>query len=616
VFSSLIAAAYACGSSSSGGPGGSPEDAVPDVTLESGGGGGDDGASDAGADVGPVVCSDRNPLKNAYFGDLHQHTAYSLDAYSFGTRNTPLDTYAFARGKTLEIAGGEPDGGGPTTTIERPLDFLAITDHSEWLAGAFGCGVGMDGGPFDPASAYFSSSTCNAIRSTDPAQQNAIFLSMTPTTEAACAGQCAPAQQSAWQSEQAAAAAAEVPCKFTSLVAYEWTRSFAGATLHKNIIFASDKVPAAPLDSNNYPTQADLWNGLESQCIADAGCSVITIPHNSNLSRGGAWLFAAGLEQLAAKYQRLVEIFQHKGGSECFFDPAAEAGTQDPECNFEYLGGVTEPNLRASYVRSGLYQGLHATLDGGVNPLMMGIVAATDDHNGTPGNTREDTWPGHAARFDDSPAKRLQPPPLDAGLGVRVGHNPGGLAVVWAEQNTRDAIFAALHRRETYGTSGTRIFVRFYQTWSAGDPCSDPNFPSQLVAAGASPMGGTFGTSPTGTTSGPRFVVYAWKDKTDLARIDIVKLWYDSAGLPHEVITEDAIPQGSAGSACFVWQDPSFTPGPTLYYARVLEQPTPRWSAFDCAAAPSVDPVQCADGGALNVMIQERAWTSPIWYVP
>jgi hypothetical protein len=438
---------------------------------------------------------------------------------------------------------------------------------------------------------------------------------MTLTTQAACGVSCTSVVQSAWGSEQAAAAAAEVPCKFTSLVAYEWTRGLAGASLHKNIIFASDKVPTAPLDSITYPTQADLWNGLESQCLADAGCAVITIPHNSNLSRGGAWLFAAGLEPLAAKYQRLVEIFQHKGGSECFFDPAAEAGTQDPECHFEYLGGATEPNLPASYVRNGLYQGLRATLDGGVNPLMMGIVAATDDHNGTPGNTREDTWPGHAGRFDDTPAERLRPPP-DGGLGVRVGHNPGGLAVVWAEQNTRDAIFAALHRRETYGTSGTRILVRFYQTWSAGDPCSDPNFPSQLVLAGASPMGGAFGSAPAGATGGPRFVVHAWKDKTDLARIDIVKLWYDSSGLPHEQIVQDAIPQGSAGSACFVWQDPSFTPGPTLYYARVLEQPTPRWSAFDCAAAPSVDPVNCADGGALNVMIQERAWTSPIWYVP
>ncbi len=610
----MLVHAVACGSSNDtssppadGGPDATTDTAPPPPPDDSG------PPQDAGADVAPVACPDRNPLKNAYFGDLHAHTAYSLDAYSFATRNTPFDAYAFARGKTLQVAGASPDGGGPTTTIERPLDFLAITDHSEWLAAAYGCGTDLAGTPFDPASPYGASATCDEVRATDTATQAKVFATMGVITRDLCdGGACIPVVQSAWQSEQQAAASAYVPCKFTSFVAQEWTRGLAGATLHKNVIFGTDKVPPQPLDSVAYPSQADLWNGLESQCQEDAGCAVITVPHNSNLSRGSAFLMAPGLEALSAKYQRLVEVFQHKGGSECFWDPTTDAGSREPECNFEYLGGVTEPNNPASYVRSALYRGIQ---DGGVNPFMFGFIGSSDDHNGTPGNTREDTWPGHAGRLDDAPEKRLNPPAA-GGLGVRAGHNPGGLAVAWAEQNTRESIFAALRRRETYATSGTRILVRFFQTWSAADPCADPSFPAQLVAAGASSMGGTFGPAPAGASGGPRFVTYAWKDKTDLARIDVVKLSYDAAGTPHETVVHDVIPAGMGGARCFVWQDPAFSPGPTVYYARVLEDPTPRWSMGDCAKAPGVDPVACADGGALNITIQERAWTSPIWFAP
>jgi hypothetical protein len=570
-----------------------------------------DGAG-GNADLAPIQCADYRPLKNPYFGDLHAHTAFSLDAYSFSTRNTPIDAYAFARGKTLQVAAGSPDG-GPMTTIERPLDFLAITDHSEWLAAAYGCGQAPDGTPYDPQSPYATSATCDQVRSTDPATQASVFAMMGAIRNAVCAaGDCLGVIKSAWQAEQAAAASAYVPCQFTSFVAHEWTHAESGATLHKNVIFATDNVPAAPLDSVTYPSQAALWSALDQQCTADGGCEAITIPHNSNLSQGGAFNVPDGLEVQSAKYQKLVEVFQHKGNSECFYDSSPDAGAQDPECNFEYLGGITEPNLRQSYIRYALYAGLSRAATA-ANPFMFGFVGSTDDHNGTPGNTREDTWPGHAGRVDDAADKRIAPP-AGGGLGVRVGHNPGGLAVAWAEQNTRDSIFAAFRRRETYATSGTRILVRFYQLWSGDDVCQDANFPAQVVQGGGVPMGGTFGAQPGGTS--PRFVVYAWKDKVDLARIDIVKLWYDAAGAPHESIAHDVIPDGMGNARCFAWQDTAFTPGPTVYYARVLEKPSPRWSVGDCAAAPGVAPVVCAPGGALNTNIQERAWTSPIWFAP
>lgn len=607
-------AAVALGSSSCGGdqsvPDGGPADGSPD-----------DGAVEAGgpdaADAGPVVCADRNPLKNPYFGDLHSHTSYSFDAFQFDTRNTPFDAYAFAKGKTLQVAGAQAGGGGPMTTIEKPLDFLAVTDHSEWLTIAYGCGDLLDGGPQGlPKSPFYDTSICQLFRSTNPVQQGINFGAAALEQAKLCSADggydCKPVLQSAWQSEQAAAAAANDPCKFTSLVAYEWTRGLAGdggtATLHKNVVFGTDKVPDVPVDFFDYPTQVALWNALDQQCTAQSGCQAITIPHNSNLSQGGAFYVPPGAEAWAAKYQRLVEIFQHKGGSECFYDPQNPA---DPACNFEYLGGVTEPNLPQSYVRTALKEGIATYAKTKNDTFKLGVVAATDDHNGAPGNTREDTWPGHAGRLDDTPAQRI------GNSGVSRGHNPGGLAVVWAEQNTRDSIFSALYRRETYGTSGTRIVVRFYQTWDAGgDPCADPNFPAKLVAAGAVPMGGDMPAAPKtdGAPAAPRLVVYAWKDKTDLARIDVVKGWVDGQGAAQETVK--AFPLTANQPACVVWDDTAFTASATFYYARVLEQPTPRWSVQDCQAAPGANPAGCADGGFLATTIQERAWTSPIWWLP
>jgi hypothetical protein len=533
------------------------------------------------------------------------HTSFSLDAFSWSTRNTPLDAYAFARGKTLQVSGASPDGGGPLTTIDRPLDFLAVTDHSEWLADTYGCGTDLAGVPYDPASPYFDSGTCATVRSTNPADQDAVFANQEGLSDELCeAGGCGLVALSAWQLEQQAAAATYVPCTFTTFVAYEWTYEAAGAA-HKNVVFATDQVPSAPLDSRSYPVPLSLWQGLESQCLADAGCVALTIPHNSNQSNGIAFDVPDGGGALMAKYQKLVEVFQHKGNSECFYDP--DGGTTDRDCDFEYAGGVNQTNDPGSYVRTGLEQGLVSVAAGQGNPLQMGIVGGTDDHNGTPGNTRETTWPGHMGREDDTSEKRVSTGAND------VFRNPGGLTGVWAEENTRDAIFAALARRETFATSGTRMLVRFYQTWQPTDPCSDPSFPSQIVAGGGVPMGGAFGAS-SGGAAGPWLVVSAWKDAADLARVDIIKAWVDAGGQVQETVV--STPTASGAHACVFWQDASFVPGPTLYYARVLEVPTPRWSVGDCAVAGASNPAQCADGGALNVMIQERAWTSPIWYQP
>jgi hypothetical protein len=410
---------------------------------------------------------------------------------------------------------------------------------------------------------------------------------------------------SAWQREQQAAAAANEPCKFTSFVAYEWTKTEDGKTLHKNVVFAGDKVPARPFDSLTHPTQEQLWSALATGCGTAGGCDAVTIPHNSNISQGLAFEVPAAAADRAnmIRFQKLVEIFQHKGASECLSDDGS-----DPDCAFEQLPDAIDPARdKPGYVRDALKKGLVAQSTTNENPLMLGIVGATDDHDGTPGNVKESTFPGHVGSIDDRPARRI-----GADAGETTTFNPGGLTVAWAEENTRASLFAAFQRRETYATSGPRMVVRFYQTFDTADACADPGFPQGLVDKGAVPMGGAFksGSAP------PRFVVRAWKDQTDLARVDIIKAWIDGTGAAKEKIVARALDAASAAMTCFTWQDDEATPGPALYYARVLEAATPRWSSYDCDRAPLANPTECAPGGAMRKMIQERAWTSPIWRTP
>jgi hypothetical protein len=240
--------------------------------------------------------------------------------------------------------------------------------------------------------------------------------------------------------------------------------------------------------------------------------------------------------------------------------------------------------------------------------MQMGIVGATDDHNGIPGYVTQTNWQGHVGSTDDTPAGRLK----------AWYHNPGGLTGAWAEQNTREAIFAALSRRETFATSGPRIVVRFYEVGSTADYCGADagggGFPGNVIAAGGVPMGGTM---PAGSTSA-NLVVTALKDATDLAEVDIVRASI-VAGKGKEDVIRFTPTSGtgvwSGGSVCLEWADPDFDPtAPAYYYVRVLQQPTWRWSHYDCQTDPT-DPA-CAPDGGVDVMLQERAWSSPIWWLP
>ncbi len=573
-----------------------------------GGGGGTSASGGGGVTVTDGGdCSDFSATKNLYWGDLHTHTAYSVDAYAFGTRNNPVDAYQFARGAPKQVGAGIFDGGGPVTQLAagRTLDFDAITDHSEWLATTYGCGVYPDGGPFFDPSPLFTTQTCQFVRT--PAftfsvafdQQTA--LCGTGGTEQSSAD-CLSVTKSAWADEQAAAAAANDRCHFTSLVAYEWTYARMGATLHRNVIFATDTVPDAPYDSLDYDTPPLLFAALNTGCVNDAGCRALVIPHNTNLSTGLAFEITSLTHANLAnynRYEKLIEMHQHKGDSECFYDYADGGYGSDPSCDFEHLAKGNDADDPQSYVRSGLLTGLVHYEDAGVNPFQFGIEAATDDHNGVPGNVAEDTWPGHAGINDDTPARRLAPGK----------NNPGGITGVWAEQNTREAIYAALDRRETIGTSGPRIPLRFYQTWDTSNFCTG-GFPANVLAAGGVPMGSNL-TLSTVTDAGPSFVASALKDTDDLAELDIIKLSVKSGV---RTVNVTRFPATSGGSICVDWQDPAFDPtAPAAYYVRVLQVPTWRWSHYDCAAITGTRPAGCSPDGGFDVQIQERAWSSPIF---
>jgi uncharacterized protein DUF3604 len=615
--STSVAAFSACGTSTS--------------TTASHDGGTRDAARpvEAGAtDAGPP-CSDYSSTKNVYWGDLHSHTVLSADAYGWGTRAFPHDAYRFASDPSyaVTIASGSKTP-GPKVTIGRPLDFLAVTDHSEWLAATWGCGETPGGEPIDPKSPYTALPACATFRNTTSSGSAPIIIAAENAVAAECDGGgelcpgCGDFTSSAWQVEIQAAHDAYQRCSFTTFVAYEWTLNSLGATLHQNVIFGSENVPKVPFDALDYVDPTDLFSALDRACTAAAGCEALTIPHNSNLSLGMAFQVPSGIDakKQMNRYQRLAEIHQTKGNSECYAGPDAS----DPTCAFEHLppsaGGSEAAN---NFVRHALEVGLvdyAATQssgqpsgpDAGTDPLELGIVGGTDDHNATPGAVSSASWAGHVGSNDDTAVLRLTENPTN---------NPGGLTGVWAEENTRESIFAALSRRETYATSGPRMVLRFYAVYGGDDYCAagagGGGFPANVIAAGGVPMGGTMGQPPSGAKS-PSFVVSALTDVTDLAEVDVVKAAVIAGRITETIQRFTASSPGtvwSSGSACVRLTDASFDPkSPAFYYARVLEVPTPRWSHYDCQTAPAT--TGCGADGGLDVLVQQRAWSSPVWWLP
>lgn len=608
-----------------------------------------------------AACSQRSRLRNAYFGDLHVHTALSFDAQAFDVRTLPADAYRFAQGEPVSLPPLDAMGNGTQTiAIDRPLDFAAVTDHSEFLGEVDLCTT--------PGSPVYDSASCQAYRvgGNDGTTYFGVRVALTPPSRLpdVCGPDnalCLAEGASVWDGIQQAADDAydrSDACAFTSFVGYEYTGSRAVSTLHRNVIFRNDRVPY-PTSVFEAPTANELWTQLAATCQGGgAGCDALVVPHNANESNGKMFLLeypgAAGLEDertqaaLRGSMEPLFEVYQHKGSSECFNGIGGIVGAADEQCEFEkrrydaapdcgdgtgFGGTITTGCLsRRDFLRGALLEGMREQQRIGVNPLRLGVIASTDTHNGTPGAVSEDGYLGHRGTDDGTPAALLGDGQFYPG-GWRF--SPGGLVGVWAEENSRPALFDALRRRETFGTSGPRIAVRLFGGWDlpAGS-CSDPQMLDVAYAEGV-PMGGTLGAGPG---SAPRFLVSALADAgtpaqpgLPLQRIQIVKGWiaggqshqqvYDVAGDPDNGAGVDPVTCATSGtgfsSLCTVWTDPDFDPSEAaFYYARVLENPRCRWHTVGCNALPPAErPASCSDP-AVPRTVQERAWTSPVWYEP
>jgi len=614
------------------------------------------------------VCAHRNPLRQPLFGELHVHSTLSMDANIWGVRGTPDDVYRFARGETIELSPHATVGRAPRRQrLARPLDFAALTDHA-FLIGPVSLCTREDSSSYDTTS-------CRVFRGEiDAGDLGGRIGALTAGTSAIpshrveiCGedgGRCQEELGSVWRRLQDTTERwydKSSDCSFTTFHAYEYTATPDIAKVHRNVIFRNASVPDLPISFMDEPTAPGLWRQLERQCLeAGTGCEVLTIPHNSNLSNGRMftlpYLDLPEEEQklratLRAELEPVAEIMQIKGDSECRNGLYDILGGADEFCDFEKwrpadtedcqegtsAGALLDQGCqsRLDFVRYALIEGLREQERIGINPLKLGILAATDAHNANPGDAEEYSYPGWGGESDDTAIERLT---TTSPVGLPpLRNNPGGLAGVWAEENSRDAIFDAMQRRETFGTSGPRMTARFFGSFEfEGDLCETEALALRGYRDGV-PMGSDLPARPE-TSDAPRFVVSALRDPGTqthpgglLQRIQIIKGWYDAEGHFHQAVYDVAggpndadvdpdtcTPRGDgAEHLCGVFQDPDFDPSRgAVYYARVLENPSCRWSQRQCLALPESErPATCSDPNTPR-FIQERLWTSPIWYDP
>jgi hypothetical protein len=608
-------------------------------------------------------CASFEKFRQPWFGDVHVHTAYSSDAVFAGTRESPRGAYQFAQGSPIGLPPYDAqDQPTRTAQLRRPLDFTAVTDHAEQFGEIQIC--------LTPGFPGYDSTQCVSARDQLAAPLPALpgILPPVPVIQflfpygnvtnpqrfAFCGtdnADCLAEASVVWQDEQAAAEEfydRTSACTFTTFVAYEWSGQPGGNNLHRNVIFRNAVVPALPTSYMEQPTPEGLWATLRTQCLDGLpACDVLTIPHNPNASGGLMFLPVATAEDAAARasIEPVVEMNQHKGDSEC--RPGVDS--TDEICGFEKLNRlqlfnpISDPNQdfpALDYVRNVLKSGLVQEQQLGVNPFRLGMIGGTDTHNSTPGATEEADFGdfGHIGLRDHTNPAFMLARVTPAGIEA----SPGGLAVVWAEENSRDAVFAAVRRREVYGTSGTRPILRFFAGREKDLRCGDAAFVESGYDGGV-PMGGEIG--PVRGRRSPRFGVLAFRDPgtatspgTPLQRVQIVKGWVDAAGASHEKVydvagdpadgatvdTTTCTPSGSGfESLCAVWSDPEFDASErAFYYARVLENPTCRWSTYlcnaqgiDCSGTVPTGYEECCNP-AVAKTIQERAWSSPIWYRP
>lgn len=582
-------------------------------------------------DAEPALYPPPNDTRNVYFGDLHVHSSISFDSYIFGNRLSLDDAYRFARGDLIENIYGE------NMQLNRPLDFVAITDHAE----GFGLHEACD---LDDKSSELES-YCQRMERPD----TRFFLELReqgeqrPPKSALDGFFDRPEQSDAlktatWRRIVEAADRHNTPGELTAFAAYEYSPPLPDrGKIHRNVIFRNSDTPNHAPSAFDALTELDLWRQLNQGC--DAPCEYLTIPHNPNKSWGLAFasqtidgdLYTEADWRQRKAVEPLVEMFQIKGNSEC----VVGYGATDEDCNFEQFLPVCEEGQETgcifptSMIRDGLKKGLTLNEELGFNPLAVGLIGSTDTHNSNPGDAEEYDYRGASGAFS-APAKTRLSAPRARGLDV----NPGGLAAIWSEENTRDALFDAMQRKEVYATSGPRIRLRFFGGFGySADMLGAPDILETAYATGV-PMGATLNAD---SEAAPSFLIWAMRDplSAPIDRIQIVKAWTDNGETLESVLdiacSDDRVVDQATGrcarteanvdlSDCSIsaaiganelralWTDPAYAPEQNaFYYARVIENPTCRWSTYDSLRVGQAPP------SAVSATIQEMAWSSPIW---
>jgi hypothetical protein len=593
----------------------------------------------------------RNFPTQAFWGDTHLHTALSMDAGAFGARLTPDDAYRFAKGGELVSSTGQP------VRLSRPLDFLVVADHSDNMGFFPRLLAGDPAFLADPTGRRWHAMIEQGGQEGVKVAVEVIQRFSQGTFPAALASTPGSTVfRDTWEQIIRAAEDHYDPGHFTSFIGYEWTSNTGGNNLHRVVIHRDDGhkasmvepyVTAKPPGSDN---PRDLWKWMQAY-EEKTGGRVLAIAHNGNLSNGIMFPRVESFTRrkvnkdyarTRARWEPLYEVTQIKGDGEThpFLSPNDEFADYETwdQGNLDLSVPKENEMLQYEYARSALGIGMEIEQRISTDPYKFGVIGSPDSHTGL-ATAQEDNFFGKHSGAEPSPERWKHPM---ARVGERAYESTdmasSGLAAVWATENTREAIFDAMMRKETYATTGSRILVRFFGGWDFEAADAQTRLPANVGYAKGVPMGGNFSGDPAGRA--PSFLLAARKDPMsgNLDRIQIVKVSLDEKDKPTDEVYDVAWsgdrepgadgklpPVGStvnvanaswtntigAPELIGVWSDPDFDPArPAAYYARVLEIPTPRWTAYEAKRYGLQLPPE------VEMVTQERAYTSPIWYTP
>jgi len=588
---------------------------------------------------------------NLYWGDTHLHTEYSFDAGSFGNRLGPEEAYVFAKGGAVQSSNGvDADGNPLMAQLHEPLDFIVVSDHSDGLGFFQEVLEGSERVLANPETKRWSEMINSG--GADAVDATIEMIGRFSQDDMPINPNNPEVMRKVWDSIVANAEENNEPGKFTAFIGYEWTSLVGGNNLHRVVIFkdGADKAgKLLPYTMGDSPDPEDLWQYM-ADYEAQSGGDVLAIPHNGNLSNGimfdvetlSGGEITREYAETRQKWEPIYESTQIKGDGEAhpLLSPDDEFADYETWAfgNLDVSVAKTPDMLPGEYMRSALKRGLEFEDKLGVNPYKYGQIGSTDSHTSL-ATAEENNFFGKHSGAEPGP-ERTKHALFDTENGTIMYHEmtSSGYAAVWAEENTREAIFDAMMRRETYATTGSRIQVRMFGGFGFDGTESDADlFAADGYAKGV-PMGGDLSG---GDDKAPTFLVAAIKDKRsgNLDRVQVIKGWLDANGESQERIYDVAVsddrpidadgrcrvPVGNtvnvanaswtdsigAEKLSAVWTDPDFDAAErAFYYVRVIEIPTPRWTAFE-AKTYNLD---LPDD--VEMTTQERAYTSPIWYTP